>query len=462
MSKNDWYGGYGFIPAKDNYEEMIIKKENLKRKYIKMCSLDKDLDKDLDIYKGKSKFVIEELNSKVVKDGKEDKQKITFLKKEIGNYKKDVQDLKKEISKVKKMRFEHINMINSQREEIVELKNNLLRLEALLEQERSSNRALKKDLDKHINSFDKRELKTLKYQNQKLLLSNQSLRKKLSLANKQIQNYQLIRNGEVDSVVTLKYKEQLSQKTNEADNLKQKLCLAHNVINNLNSKMANKKRSIVLRKIDEHKKTIANCSSILKSDFDENIVFGFLSLNRENKVIFIDINNKRYNISENNDSRRLRSHIGMPARAVKKDKEVLIDYIYYTVSKDTKNKSATSNKIIMSKDKLDQIIGKKDELKNKKILLVGSKRKGYYCSALARLGAEVVYHESFSDNETRLSKIAPSCDVVLVCTSHVSHSVVYEIKNMKDFDLNSIKYQMIEKDNVQNLIHRVRYVLENS
>lgn len=457
MSKNDWYGGYGFVPVKDNYEEMIIKKENLKRKYIKMCSANKKTNN-----REKSSFIIEEIKPKESQSEKEYKNKLNSLKKEISGYKKDVVELKKELSKVKKVRFEHLNKIDVQKNEIIELKNNLARLECLLEEERISNRTLRKELDKHINSSDKKEIRSLKIENQRLTSVNNNLYKKLTFANKQIQNYQLIRNGEVDSALVLKYKEQLSQKSNEIDNLKKKLCLTHNVINNLNTKIGSKKRKVVLRKINEYKQSIVHSTGIIKQELNENIIFGFLSLNKENNVIFIDINNKRYNISQNNNSEKLMGHIGMPARAVKNKKDIFVEYIYYTVSRSSKSKSFASNKIKMTKEQLDMLSGNKNELKGKKVLLIGSKRKGYYCSALSRLGAEVIYHESFSDNETRLLNIAPSCDVVLVCTSHVSHSVMYEIKNLKDYDENNLKYQMIEKDNVQNLIHRIRYVLENS
>lgn len=458
LSKNDWYGGYGFVPAKDNYEETIIKKENLKRQFIKMCSTDRPHRMNED----KSTFEIEEINVKSDDNESLYKNKISLLKKENSAYKKDVLAMKKELDKIKRIRFEQLNTINSHKNEIEQLKEELEKVKLSLEEERNANKFLKKEIEKHVNSFDKREFKSIKVQNQKLLVSNQKLQNKLSIAKKQIQNYQLIRNGEIDSALILKYKEQLTQKKNENQNLKQKLCLTHNVINNLNAKIGNKKRKVILKKIDEYNKSIVFGSSTVKEQVDDNIIFGFISLNKDRELIFVDVNNKRYTVSKSNDKKRLISNVGMPARAIKLGDIALIDYVYYTVNKESKYKNNISNKINISKEKLNELIGKKDELKGKKILIVGSKRKGYYCSSLSRLGAEVIYHESFSDNETRLISLAPSCDVVLVCTSHVSHSVIYEMKNIKDFNENNIKYQMIEKDNVQNLIHRVRYVLENS
>lgn len=457
MSKNDWYGGYGFVPAKDNYEDMMAKKENLKRAYIKMCASKK---KSEDVKKT-CNFILEEVNPVEPKTEKEYESKLKSLKKEIIEYKKDINDFKKEITKVKKARFENLNKIESQKNEISDLKNSILRLETLLQEERRENKAIKKELDKQINSFDKKEIKSLKVENQRLLSVNNKLYTRLSIANKQIQNYQLIRNGETDSNIILKYKEQVSQKNNEIDNLKKKLYLTHNVINNLNTRMGNKKRKVVLRKINEYKQSILDTKNVAKEQLDKNIIFGFLSLNKDNEVIFVDINNKKYKVSANNNRQKLYNHIGMPARAVKNEIDVFVDYIYYTVSSSSKSKTTSSNKINMTKEQLDMLRGKKDELKGKKILLIGSKRKGYYCSALSRLGADVIYHESFSDNETRLLSTAPSCDVVLICTSHVSHSIINEIKKLKDFEEKTIKYQMIEKDNIQNLIHRIRYVLEN-
>lgn len=458
MSKNDWYGGYGFIPAKDNFEDMLFKKQELQKKFINMCAKKKsEQSKSVK----SSCFELEELHNNQSSIEKEQKKALDSLRKDISKYKNDIADLKKELSKVKKIRFENLNKINSQSEEIDLLKSELNKVYQLLEEEQEKNRSLKKELDKQLNSEDKKELKRVKIENSKLIKSNRILSNNLASVNKQLQNYQLIRTGELESNLVSKYKDKIIQQDNEIDNLKVKLYTTHNVINNLNAKIYNKRKSIVARKTVEYKKAIANSVQTASSKFNDNIIFGFLSLNKDHEIIFIDINNRRYKISKNNNTERLMNHIGMPVRAVKNDKDVFVDYIYYTVAKSDKCKVIKSNKIKINKDKLKTLSLNTKEFVGKKVLIIGSKKKGYYNSALSRLGAEVVYHESFSDNETRLLEIAPSCDVVIVCTSHVSHSVMYELKNIKDYSEDNIKYQMVKQDNVQNLVHRIRYVLEN-
>lgn len=459
MSKNDWYGGYGFVPVKDNYEEVMSKKEMMQKKFVEMCAVKtiSDSTKSSINTFSRPKSEIERRTRRKHLTEKDDL--IVELRKEVNEYKKMVSKVKKEHEKTKRLRFECLKEIERRDVQIDEWKVAYEKLMVEYNNEKEKSRMLECELNKTLNSLDKKEMQKLRIENQKLKQQANSLSGNLKSARKQIQNYQLMRTGELESNEIKRYKLRLEEKYHEIDNMKKRLATASNVINRLNQRFLHKKMPKLIQKSKQFKVEKEVKKSTLDS-FNEDVQFGFLSLDRDAKVIFVDLQGKKYGIQSENDIDRFGKYIGMPVRAVKKGAFVKVDYIYYNISGGSKAKAINNKKTFKVRKKAEYSYVIKDEFKGKKILIIGSENKEKYLKALIKAGADAIWHESFSDNETRIDDLAPSSDVVIVCTSHISHSVIYKIKALSDYEDNA-KYQLLENDNIINVICRVRYALEN-
>lgn len=459
MSKTDWYGGYGYVSSKDNYEDVISKKEMMQQRFIQMCAV-----KSSDGNNKKATLLSDNTKGefvKKVKDKNDGNEKvIKSLKKEIGEHKKTILRVKKEHEKTKKLRFQCIKEIEIKEIEIEDWKSKYEKLMKEIEMEKEKSRSIQKELDKYLNSNDKKEIHKLRSENQKLNQKVLSLTSGLRAANKQIQNFQLIRTGEVESKIIEKHKQRFIEKDNEIENLKSKLISATSVINVLNSKILHKRKPQMIKKSRKYKDEIKLKRIVSESNITNHIAFGFLSLNKEAEIIFVDLQGRCYKISQIHDIERMKKYIGMPVRVIKKEDFVIVDYIYYNITKGSKVK-ALNNKTFKVRKQAEYSHVVKDEFKGKKIMVICSENKDKYLTALSKAGADVAWFDGFSDNESRIGDIAPSCDVVIVCTSHIPHSVSYKINSLVDYQENKTKYQMLEKDNVVNIICRVRYALEN-
>lgn len=454
MSKAEWYGNFDCVARKDNYEEMIIKKEALQKKFIEMCSK-------------KEKSTInkkEESNKKVFR--KSSKNNLSNREKDLMNeikkMKKEIQSLKKSNDKLKKEKFLNSENIKSKTAEFNQYKKSINKTLKEVEILKKENYKLKEKLDSIQNNDLNKELASIKSENFKLKQSNSSLNGKLKIAIKQIQNYQQIRNGVVESNIIKKYQHNIKEKENELENIKAKYISATATINILNNKMLSRKKNNIKEKADKYKvKTVQEIADV---NIEENIIFGFLSLNKDLELIFIDLNNKRYSVINKISNEDKNKYIGMPTRVIELgEKTVKLDYVYYNLVTGSKVKAINKDKpfkVRAKNNKEKEVHVLKDEFKNKKILIVGSKNKDKYVSAFKSSGADILWYDSFSDNESRLEDMSLASDIVLVCTSHVSHSTMYKLYSLDEFKDN-VKYQLIEKDNTNNLISRVRYAFEN-
>lgn len=96
------------------------------------------------------------------------------------------------------------------------------------------------------------------------------------------------------------------------------------------------------------------------------------------------------------------------------------------------------------------------------VLIIGSERKEEYSKVLLRVGLNVSIYDSHEGNVVRLKNMLDRYDIIICCIRHSRHYASNLMKYMKEHDSsNAIKYNNIDNDNVENIIGRVRYVMEN-
>lgn len=289
-----------------------------------------------------------------------------------------------------------------------------------------------------------------------------TLSESLNSSKKLLENYQLIKNGEVDNLELKKCRVQLKDKQNEIDNLKGKYKMASTAVNILNSKLLRKKKNVINKKSEMHKPV-----EVLEEEGNgtnsEEVMFGFISLNKNLDLVFIDVNSNKYKISDLNNREKIRKCIGMPVKVIKDSiNTVTINYIYYNLNAGIKAKAINKDKDFKIRESKADAFIVPNEFEGKKILIIGSRNKYKFTRALSKTGADVIWHEGYEDSEQRIGDICPSCDVVVVCTSHVPHSVIDKIHSLDDYNQNIDKYQMIKVDNTINIVSRIRYIVEKT
>lgn len=89
-----------------------------------------------------------------------------------------------------------------------------------------------------------------------------------------------------------------------------------------------------------------------------------------------------------------------------------------------------------------------------KILIIGSRNLAEYEQRLEKHGLIVEVHNPFEENYHRLEGKFNSADVVVVCTSHISHAV------MNHIDKKHPKVEMIERDNEEWIAVRVKFAMQ--
>ena len=457
MSKAEWYGNFDCIARKDNYEEALVRKEKLQKKFLEMCAKTNS-DDDISV---NNKKCLSSFNAKN-KDKEINNKDVNILRNEIKRQKKTLLSLKKENEKIKKARFAYIKSCKEKDSEIDTYKKQLAMKIKEIQSLKKENQNLKNEVKLLTNLDINQELKALKNENNKLKQHIACLSGNLKSANKQVQNYQQMRSGEVESSVVRKYKHKLNEKENEIENLKSKYIASTATINMLNGKMLKKKKEYLYKKSEQYKEDKIKTNNSNDNSIDDIILFGFVSLNKEMELIFIDINNKRYHIEHQCNLGDKSKYVGMPARVIKcENNNVKLDYVYYNLSKGAKIKAVNKEKSFKLRKKKSEISVLENEFNGKSILIMCSKNKDKYLSAFKNSGAKILWYDSFSDNESRIEDYTSSSDIVIVCTSHISHGAIYKLQSLKDYKDNN-KYQLIENDNVNNIISRVRYAIENT
>lgn len=456
MSKAEWYGNFDNIARKDNHEEMLLRKEQLQKKFLEMCS--KKSSNNISEVKNKSIASIKSKNKKKEKANED----LSVLRNEIKKQKKELLKLKKENEKIKKARFSYIEISKKKDSEIDKYKKQLDMKIKEIESLKEENRKLQNEVKILTNVDISQELKVIKAENNKLKQHISCLSGNLKALNKQVQNYQQMRSGEIESLTLRKYKNRLTEKENEIENLKSKYISATATVNILNIKMLKKKEKYIYKKSEKYNKSRIEASRSNDVIVDDKTLFGFISVNKDLELIFIDINNKRYSIENQFNIEDKNKYIGMPARGIKKEDNIIkLDYVYYNLVEGSKVRAVNKEKSFKIRKKKSIVSVLENEFYGKQILIMGSKNKDKYISAFKNSGAKIIWYDSFSDNESRIEDYANSSDIVIVCTSHISHGAMYKLYSLKDYEGNN-KYQLIENDNVNNIIARVRYAIENT
>ncbi|PGK51322.1 hypothetical protein CN918_26390 [Priestia megaterium] len=88
-----------------------------------------------------------------------------------------------------------------------------------------------------------------------------------------------------------------------------------------------------------------------------------------------------------------------------------------------------------------------------RILIIGSRNLSIYQQRLIQHGLEVDTHNPFEESYPRLDGKYQRADIVIVCTSHISHSVYNHV------DKNHPKVELIERDNEEWITARVRFTM---
>ena len=90
---------------------------------------------------------------------------------------------------------------------------------------------------------------------------------------------------------------------------------------------------------------------------------------------------------------------------------------------------------------------------NAKVLIIGSRNLSEYQQRLVKHGLEVETHNPFEESYHRIEGKCQRADIVVVCTSHISHSV------MNHVDKKDPKVELIERDSEEWIVTRVRFAL---
>ena len=85
----------------------------------------------------------------------------------------------------------------------------------------------------------------------------------------------------------------------------------------------------------------------------------------------------------------MKKYIGMPVRVIKKEDFVVVDYIYYNITKGSKVK-ALNNKTFKVRKQAEYSHIVKDEFKGKKLMVICSENKDKYLTALSKAGAKLL------------------------------------------------------------------------
>lgn len=182
-------------------------------------------------------------------------------------------------------------------------------------------------------------------------------------------------------------------------------------------------------------------------------IFGYLVL-KDDIFYFSSIHGEAYLI----DSCRikLRKHFveDMPASASIRDNYARIEFLHE--DEDMVTTKFNKERVVHNKKKLDEIEKEMDKIAFErpfKILIVGSRNKEQYVNKLESHGLEVVWHDSYEEHESVLDGKFSRADVVIICTRHTEHTSIYRINKHDE------KVELIERDNANTILHRIRYAL---
>lgn len=191
-----------------------------------------------------------------------------------------------------------------------------------------------------------------------------------------------------------------------------------------------------------------------------NDKYGYVIFENE-KWYFIDLfdphfQNKKYEVGEVKNNLQLYPDLPVRARIINNFATVIIQFESREILKlnfskeekkieNRKTRTKSSNKNKRNRDNL--YIG------SHQVLIIGSRSLSDYKMELERHGVKVELHNPFEESYSRIKEKVRRANVVLVCTSHVSHATLDHL------DKNNPKIQFIEIDNSLTLLARTRVTL---
>lgn len=182
-----------------------------------------------------------------------------------------------------------------------------------------------------------------------------------------------------------------------------------------------------------------------------NIHYGFIALNNNEQYIFKSISGEEFLIISTL-TKKLSPDSPAKANIVNSEAKILKTY----EDKDKlQTKDGVENYKKLNKLKLiyEDLYKHNEVFNNFTILIVGSRNKVQYTRILSKVGFNVTWFNPFEESENRLKDKIKYADVVIVCTRHISHSVLDIV------DLHHRKTQLIKRDNNETILARVRYAL---
>ena len=208
MSKADWYGNFGYVPSKDNFDENVLKKEELQKKFIKMCTIKTHNN----VVKIEREEVFCRKNSISKKKSNKKLSESDVLRKNIKNLKKDMDKLKKDKGTLKQSNYE-LKLLNKSKDlKISTLNKDITKLLTKIEKLENENKSLKESMRLSIIENLKKEIVEVKSDNFRLKRNHEAMKGDLRVAIKQLQNYQINRTGEYEGNIVKKYREKLKEK----------------------------------------------------------------------------------------------------------------------------------------------------------------------------------------------------------------------------------------------------------
>ena len=459
--KNSWAKKINNKVRSNIDESAMMRKKALQEKFLNACLTTSDVEDILIKEKSNRKIIA----AKSIKDDNYNdvnlKNEIERIKKENLKNRADILLLQKNNKKIRNEKYELSLMCKDKENEI-------LRLNRIIESLKHDNLMLVEDIEdkicqiNRINDYEKKvSIDRYKKENEVLKDTNNELHEEIKKLKTTIENYQLLRGEKIESDVIKDLKAKLKHKDNEIKGYKRLYTDTLTSLNELNNKLYNKHFDYIEKKDKFLKKSYDSAYSISKDSIDpieDKSIFGFLSISQSGSLVFIDICGKRHDVLEGKLTfNRLKKSLGMPMKAYMcGNRLVQIDEIYFTINTVVKPKKINLKSFKRVNKNKPKVI---KEFSGEKILLIASRNKAKYRDYLEKTGLNVECLDSYSENERRIKDIAPSCDVVVFCTSHSSHAAFYTMKSLSDYNAINKKYQLLGLDNIENILARIRYAL---
>jgi hypothetical protein len=426
----------------------INKQNSNKNKSIKTNTKSKELTTKAD------KQILQELNkykkehSKISTRNKQLEKKIDIIQKVNNDLKEENRQIKKDIFNLKgdmKLISDENNLLKQDKIQSVERYDLLLNQYTELVQEQENNLVVKKM---------KKVILKLRKLNCQYLSMNNNLQRIIA-------NYE----QQIDLFKSYNYDEEINQL--KAKNLKLSEQLRDLKLKYIPQKVVNKQKKNTIVKV----KDIQILSKISLKSFkqnniisnrkqkQDNSIFGYIVLHDDDKYYLNAIDGNCYEFETFIDE----TLIDTPAKAkIEEDKAKLLKiYLPEVDNGHIKQNMLVGNYKIQNDNskekiaKLDVIDKEKirEELQGMTVLIIGSRFKDKYKNMLLSYGLNVLWHDTFEENESRIMYKANKADVVIICTSHIKHAV------MAIIDKDNPKFQLIEKDTSESILARIRFGL---